>query len=243
MSPASSSASLLKKRPPRPSSAAHTIVTIKVGRVEKAYYIYEDLLTHCSGYFRAAFTGSFKEAQEKQLHLEDVTGKTFDFFVDWLYQRNLPGQKNSSYAKDKDGEEYKSFLNQYEVTKIHIFADRYDIPDLQRDTIDTMFTYFRYTKKIPTAETIRMAFESLPDTSLLCKLLAHQYCESKSDVTSEDESLWTHEIVHAVLARYRYVFRSKRIVVESDICDYHDHANKREKIECQNEREIEELYS
>ena len=200
-------------------------------------------MTHCSGYFRAAFTGSFKEAEEKQLHLEDVTEKTFDFFVDWLYQRNFPGQNELSYAEVKDGEEHESFLNQYEITEVHIFADRYDIPDLQRDTIDTMFTYFKYTKKIPTAETIKMAFESLPDTSLLCKLLVHQYCESKSDVTSEDELLWTHEILHAVLAGYRYIFQSKEISVDFDLCDYHDHANKREKIECQEVREIEEIYS
>lgn len=225
MSPASSSASLLGRRPPRPSSAAHTIVTIKVGQVKKAYYIYEDLLTHCSGYFRAAFTGSFKEAEEKQLRLEDVTGKTFDAFVDWLYQRNLPGQESSSYAKDKDGEKHGSFLNQHEITKIHIFADRYDIPDLQRDSIDTMFAYYKHTKKIPTAETIKMAFESLPDKSLLCKLLIHQYCESESDVTPEDELLWTHEIFHAVLARYRFTI--KRTVASSklQLCDYHDHAN------------------
>ncbi|OCK86815.1 uncharacterized protein K441DRAFT_649705, partial [Cenococcum geophilum 1.58] len=165
MSPSSSSASLLKQRPPRPSSATHTIVTIEVGQEKKAHYIHEDLLAHCSGYFRAVFTGSFKEAEEKQLHLEDVTGETFDVFVDWLYQRNLPGQKESHYAEDKDGEEHGSFLDQHEIIKIHIFADRYDIPDLQRDTIDTMFAYFKHTGKIPTAETIKMAFESLPDKS------------------------------------------------------------------------------
>lgn len=209
--------------------------------MKKAYYIYEDLLTHCSGYFRAAFTGSFKEAKEKQLHLEDVTGKTFDVFVDWLYQRNLPGQKKSSYAKDKDGEEHGSFLNSHEITKIYIFADRYDIPDLQRDTIDTMFAYYKHMKKIPTVETIKMAFESLPDTSLLRKLLIHQYCESNSDVTPEDELLYTHEIFHDVLARYRYNMSGSSC--ELELCDYHDHANEKEEKECQKKRRFEEWYS
>lgn len=207
--------------------------------MKKAYCIHEDLLTHCSGYFRAAFTGSFKKAEEKQLHLEDVTGKTFDIFVDWLYRLNLPGRK-SSYAKDKGGEEHESFLDSYEITKIHIFADRYDIPDLQRDTIDTMFAYFKFTGKIPTAETIKMAFESLPDKSLLPKLLVHQYCENRSDVTPEDELLWTHEILHAVLARYRYVIWSEDISPTFDLCDYHNHANEEEKKECQKKREREE---
>lgn len=236
MSPSSSSASLLKKHP-RPSSAAHTIITIKVGQVKKAYYIYEDLLTHCSGYFRAAFTGSFKEAEEKQLRLEDVTGKTFDAFVDWLYQRKLPGQEKSSYTKGKDGKVHGSFLNQHEIAIIHIFADRYDIPDLQRDTIDTMFAYYMHTKKIPTVETIKMAFESLPDTSLLRKLLIHQYCESKSDVTPKDELLCTHEIFHDVLARYRYNMSVYNCSLK--LCDYHDHANEEEKKECKKKRDEE----
>lgn len=208
--------------------------------MKKAYYIYEDLLTHCSGYFRAALTGSSKEAKEKQLHLEDVTGKTFEAFIDWLFQRNLPGQKRSSYTKDKDGEEHGSFLNSHEITKIYIFADRYDIPDLQRDTIDTMFAYFKHMKKIPTVETIKMAFESLPDTSLLRKMLIHRYCESKSDVTPEDELLYTHEIFHDILARYRY--NTSASSCELELCDYHDHANENEKKECQKKRRFEEFY-
>lgn len=226
MSPASSSASLLKQRPPRPSSAAHTTVTIEVGQEKKAYSIYEDLLTHCSGYFRAAFTGSFKEAEEKQLHLEDVTRETFDAFVDWLYL------EDELSNRDENGEEHESSLNSHEITEIHIFADRYDIPDLRRDTIDMMFAYFKRGRKTLTAETITMAFESLPDTSLLRKLLVHWYCESKSNVTPEDELLWTHEILHAVLARYRDRIRSLKASFAIDLCDHHYYFSKKERNKC-----------
>ena len=189
-------------------------------------------MTHCSGYFRAAFTGSFKEAEEKRLHLEDVTKETFDDFVDWLYQRDLGRELSDT---DEDGDE--DFLNMHEITKVHIFADRYDIPDLQRDTIDTMFAYFRGREDIPTAETIKMAFESLPDTSLLRKLLVHRYCESKWDLTPEDESLWTHEFIHDVLARYRCM--AQNFLFKPDLCDYHDHTGGG-RYECQKKREDEE---
>ena len=164
-----------------------------------------------------------------------MTRKTFDAFVDWLYLRNLPGQKSEDELPDtgKDGEEHESFLNSHEITELHVFADRYDIPDLQRYTIDMMFTYFRDGGKIPTAKTIKMAFESLPDTSLLRKLLVHRYCESTANVTPEDELLWTHEILHAVLARYRDVIRDLDYFCDLRLCDYHDHANEEEKGECQ----------
>ena len=159
----------------------------------------------------------------------------FDAFVDWLYIRNLPVRK-SSYNRPsdtgRDGAEHESFLNAHEITELHIFADRYDIPDLQRYTIDMMFAYFKNEEKVPSAETIKMAFESLPDTSLLRKLLVHRYCEGTSNVTPEDELLWTHEIFHAILARYRDVMRNLEYSFDLNLCDYHDHANGGEKHEC-----------
>ena len=96
-----------------------------------------------------------------------------------------------------------------------------------------MFAYFKNVGKTPAAKTIKMAFESLPDTSLLCKLLVHRYCETRSDVTPEDGLLWTHEIFRAVLARYRDVIRDFRHSFKLDLCDYHDHANEEERNECQ----------
>lgn len=203
-------------------------------------------MAHCSGYFCAAFTGSFKEAEEKELHLKDVTWETFDAFVDWLYLRNLPVQKSSSNQPSdtgRDGAEHESFLNAHEITELHIFADRYDIPDLRRYTIDMMFAYFKNVGKTPAAKTIEMAFESLPDTSLLRKLLVHRYCESTWKVTPEDELLWTHEILHAVLVRYRDVIRDLDYSCDLDLCDYHDHANEEEKDECQKKRRAQEWYA
>ena len=166
-----------------------------------------------------------------------MTRKTFDAFVDWLYLRNLPGQKSEDELPDtgKDGEEHESFLNSHEIIEIHIFADRYDIPDLQRDSINTMFAYFKRTEEIPTAETITMAFESLPDTSLLCKLLAHQYCRSTSNMVPEDELLWTNEILHVVLAGYRHmIWKLENLygLRELELCDYHYHGSREERDKC-----------
>lgn len=174
-----------------------------------------------------------------------MTRKTFDAFVDWLYLRslpNLPKQKSPHAGDELSHTDDESFLNSHEITKVHIFADRYDIPDLRRDTIDMMFAYFKSEKKIPTAETITMAFGSLPDTSLLRKLLVHRYCESISNVTPEDELLWTHEILHVVLARYREIIQGSRYLLDLDLCDYHGHANEKEKKKCQKKREAQEQY-
>jgi len=176
-----------------------------------------------------------------------VTKTTFDAFVDWLYLQDFPKQKKLSREgyglsdTHKDGKKNESFLNSYEITKIHIFADRYDIPDLQRDTIDMMFVYFDEGRRIPTAETITMAFESLPDTSLLRKLLVHRYCESSLDVAPEDELLGTREIFHAVLARYRDLAREFMRSFHLNLCDYHDHAND-QMVGCQRKRRAREWF-
>ena len=106
-----------------------------------------------------------------------------------------------------------------------------------------MFAYFKNEKKVPSAETIKMAFESLPDTSLLRKLLVHRYCEGTSNVTPEDELLWTHEIIHAILARYRYMMRDLGYSFNLDLCDYHDHANGEEKNECEKKRRAQKWYA
>lgn len=75
---------------PRFSSVAETITIIKVE--EKSYRIHRDFLTHYSEYFHAALRGSFKEAKENLVTLSNVSTRTFDIFVDWLYTQKLPGQ-------------------------------------------------------------------------------------------------------------------------------------------------------
>ncbi|KAF2098500.1 hypothetical protein NA57DRAFT_75742 [Rhizodiscina lignyota] len=76
---------------PRPSITLlfSTMVTITVGSEKKAFVVHKDLICHYSKYFKAAFGGNFKEAEEKKSNLPDVETETFEIFVAWLYKQKL----------------------------------------------------------------------------------------------------------------------------------------------------------
>ncbi|OCL01342.1 hypothetical protein AOQ84DRAFT_329091 [Glonium stellatum] len=251
MSTTSEIANPLKQCRPRLSAAAHTIFTIEVGPEKKPYLLHQDLLTHCSGYFRAALTGPFKEAEERKLHLEDVTVETFNAFVDWLYLGKLPGQKKLLYVEDalsdsdEEGEEHENFLNSLAITRMHVFADRYDIPEIRRITIDMLSVYCERKARFPGVQTFKTAFQSLPDTSLFRKLLVDNYCNSGGpDIKPEDQQILPQEFLFAVLARYNEIVRKSKFVnslalANSNICDYHEHTNDEEKKICGEKREAQ----
>jgi hypothetical protein len=52
--------------------------------------VHKDLLVACSPYFKAAFEGRFREADEKTIHIADIKVETFKDFLDWMYFRRLP---------------------------------------------------------------------------------------------------------------------------------------------------------
>lgn len=58
---------------------------VRVGPEQRQYYVHKALLTRHSDYFRNAFNGSWKEADENSISFEDVDTTTFELFVHWLY--------------------------------------------------------------------------------------------------------------------------------------------------------------
>ena len=65
-------------------------VIIFVGPERKRYLIHKTLLTNQSEYFDKALNGSFKEADEQSIYLEEETPAAFDLLVGWLYQNSIP---------------------------------------------------------------------------------------------------------------------------------------------------------
>jgi hypothetical protein len=61
-------------------AAQGEIVTIFIGPEKKRYSIHKDIICYHSGYFRAAFNGSWKESDEG-VTLEDIKVEVFNIFV------------------------------------------------------------------------------------------------------------------------------------------------------------------
>jgi hypothetical protein len=71
------------------SAARDEVVAIAIGPEKKLYHIHKDLFCHHSEYFRTAYNGRWKEAEDGVV-LEDVEVEIFNIFVHWLYAQKLP---------------------------------------------------------------------------------------------------------------------------------------------------------
>lgn len=133
------------------------MVFVDVGAEQKRYAMHKGLLCSRSGYFKAALAGSFREAEDQVVTLDDEEPETFRMFNAWLYTDVL--------VEDSDplAISWSSLFN------IYIFAEKRIIPLLQNAAIDAII---RASKKenFPSEE-IRHAWAMTGEKSSLRKLL------------------------------------------------------------------------
>lgn len=71
------------------------MVIVLVGPKKQRFEIHKGLVCSRSDFFKAAFTGAFKEANDGTLTLPEHDPATFKYFVSWLYTGSLRGFYNS----------------------------------------------------------------------------------------------------------------------------------------------------
>ncbi|KAL8706526.1 MAG: hypothetical protein Q9201_000458, partial [Fulgogasparrea decipioides] len=102
-----------------------SLVTVYVGPEEYPFYFHKGRLCEHSSYFEKAFHGSFKEAANGSILLEEDGIDEFKVFEEWLYSGKF------SYPKDSGD---PSLL----LVKVFCFADKVGLPDLQNATLDAI---------------------------------------------------------------------------------------------------------
>ena len=132
---------------------------MKVGKDAKDFGLHKGLLCNSSQYFRAAFEGSFKEAEEQVLLLPEDDVEVFQLFQFWLYYRKL-----------LDTGETIEDLSPVLLVDLYIFAETRCIPQLQDLTTDALIHQIDVTNMIPT-ETIPQIYENTTETSPLRRLI------------------------------------------------------------------------
>ena len=98
------------------------LVTLLVGDQKVKTVVAKGLLCEVSSFFKAAFTSKFKETCDESIHLPEDTIETVEAFVGWLYT----GQYSIDTSEQKEGQFYTQPIN------LLVFADKYDVPTLQR---------------------------------------------------------------------------------------------------------------
>lgn len=71
-------------------------VKIIVGADKVSWTLHENVLCHFSEYYKKAFQGPFREAEEKEMVLEDDDPDVFGHFVDFIYRQGLTCHENTT---------------------------------------------------------------------------------------------------------------------------------------------------
>lgn len=124
-------------------------VTLLVGKSEKPFYIHLNLLCDASSFFRAAFTGDFKESSEEMMKLPEDDESIFSLFIDWLYHQRyemLPEQDHDDSDDDDDNAdddnvEYEGCEGDrfHQAFQLFVLAEKYDVSNLKSLIIERLF--------------------------------------------------------------------------------------------------------
>ncbi|KAI4743409.1 hypothetical protein E4T50_06207 [Aureobasidium sp. EXF-12298] len=129
-----------------PSSKLYKeMVSLLVGPNKEKYNLHKGLLCFYSDFFRAAFKGSFKEAEEGKIELPDVGTEVFEAFQVWLYSRSLRVSENHGDSSDRP-----PFLSFHTLAHLWVLGDKYQIPLLQNCAIDALLEKLKEENKFST---------------------------------------------------------------------------------------------
>lgn len=130
----------------------------------KCYHVHKDLLCWYSPYFKRALRGSFSEATAFNMLLMDTEVAVLGIVVNWLYTQSLP--KHDDPRIQACIEEWVEL-----ITRVYIFSDRYDIPDLREHAMDDLYNHFTDPEDygMPRYSVINTTFNNLPHSAALCR--------------------------------------------------------------------------
>lgn len=126
----------------------------------KAFIIHENVICHHSAFFRAAFTGRFREAQNLSLTFTDTSEEVFGIFVQWLYTQTIQDSKAQLPSREL-------------LFELWILADKILVPALQNQTIEAL-NELRITTSIIEISDIRHVYQNTASGSPLRRLLVDQ---------------------------------------------------------------------
>lgn len=168
-------------------------VTIIVGENKRSFHIHVDLLCDASSFFKAAFTGAFKESSEKTMYLPEDDEGTFELFVDWLYYQRyemLPqlepyddDDDDSGHDDDDDSGHNDAELwiakcdeRYLQPCRLYVLADKYRIFKLKSLVVERLFAAAAGPNMNgPSCGTLTYASKHTTQGSTLRKLLVDYY--------------------------------------------------------------------
>jgi hypothetical protein len=159
-------------------AAQGEIVTIFVGPEKKRYSIHKDVICHHSEYFRTAYNGRWKEADEG-VTLDDVEVGIFNIFVHWLYTQQLPpgNLRGIAYPNEalESHDKEECFYGSGQL-RVCAFGNRFLVAELERIAHNNFVDNELGGLCGASYQDIIFAYENLPGHSSILNLMVKLQC-------------------------------------------------------------------
>ena len=167
--------------------------------------LHKGLLCRYSGYFNAALTGRFSEAQAGIVELRGLEPHIFKHFHDWLYTQKLPSIRRED-VKEKQSPETFWDREKQEIVDLYAFGLCRICPELVNAVINMLVHKLPRKSLIPCAE---YAYNNEATSGTpLCRLLVDkarqctrqsllERLEPSSEKSLEVHSAFANEILYA----------------------------------------------
>lgn len=148
-------------------------VVLYVGEPATAFHVEMEAICEVSPVLKAAFTGNFRESQEKKMNLPEEDIVNFGRFIQWTYTGSYP-----LAAFEADGTAEDRIM---ELAELYVLADRYDVATLKHHIIDRMYEIGQCSDPIagPPHSIIRYVYDNSTRLSGFRKLLAAWYLNTR----------------------------------------------------------------
>jgi hypothetical protein len=211
------------------------VVAITIGPTKAIFNVHKDLICHHSEYFRIAYNGRWKEAEDGVV-LEDIEVEVFELFVHWLYAQSFPKVREVKYWQKSDMiKANKATL--LLLLQACVFADRFMASGFLKAAHNEFIN--ENDRRMPWYEHVIFAYSNFHEESQILKFMVDaQACFWSAEADDNAEMLKRSELpaefLPEVTARR---FELKRGVVpmdddEFDISAYHIHDSNKERWEC-----------
>lgn len=152
-----------------------------IGEQQASFYVHRNLICKSSSFFKAALSGSFKEATEGKVILPEDDPDVFEQFVQWVYTKAY----NLSPLADSSSENLCKHSWQY--VRLFVFAEKAQAKKLKDQVLRDFFAFRQRHGNVQllTYDCVEFAYDHTGPESGLRRLLVAMSVWTDAKIDSE----------------------------------------------------------
>lgn len=180
------------------------------------------MLCHASPYFVKALNGSFKEGKERKLRLPGCDPDTFERFIGYLANGQLPDYKAIYLAMKSEQDDsqrleiHEGFQNQ--LISLWSFADAHLMPELQNEAMRHFLQLSGFLTML--SETASLAYEKTADGSAMRRAVVSENVYDYMTFDYHFDERWFADM--GSVEKFLYDFTKSLTACKGKTCDHKD---------------------